>query len=1085
MTNTIFEYIRSLVPDPIFRSGQALFESGAVLDAHTQAKTVEARVANESGRFESVSISFRTNGIASRCSCRVRVPICDHATAVLLRVAETNPDFYGFLGFGDDSAKSKSEIGAPLASVPGRSPAPTADGSSRKEAYQGYFSSLISPERASHCALYLHLLDANKALESRWQNMHIKATLQAGDRSYSAGNMRKMLDGVKAAGDMQLTDFTPRERQIIRFLCMHATPQDASVFEMDAIRAADLFHCLIGFERFFTENEQIHVHGQHADPCMVITSKEDETLVKGRLELPGTGVLPEGRVVPIAGRGGVWIGVQSHYWWLAGIIDPGWLRFFVHSEEVAVTEGQASELLRAAHEGRVRARILREDTTEEVAIDRPECTPVLSLDWQGPNLTGELEFDYGSVRVAPLDRRGGQTGAGYIVRDAEEEAEAANHLRRLGFTWSSAGRCYTLTNKTYLWTFLHEALGHMESTWRLFMSPVFVRKWQTSDNVQLSLQTVDEGERWFELQADLPEAENAGLSWDDITQACQAGEEYVAAEDGTIMHIPQDVRQLVELLTVQAKDQEENRLSFDISSAFPIGDSVVPYLGEQNPTAVRWRKLRNMFLNPDLKSRPVELPEDLNALLRDYQREGIAWLSMLEETGFHGILADEMGLGKTIQALAALVRRHQQNQTDRPSLVVCPTSLIENWLIEAKRFAPQLKTLAVRGLQRKHLIERLPEIDLAVTSYSLLRRDVELYEKQHLDYLILDEAQHIKNPGTANAKTCKSLRADHRLILTGTPLENSLREVWSLFDFLLPGFLGTQKEFRQRFGNAASGSEDPTAVQELAASIRPFILRRTKDDVCKQLPPKIEQVVYCHLNAKQQKIHQNLLSAGREMVRIARKEGWNTRRFQLLSVIMRLRQVCCHPHLLPDNLLTDELREAPSAKTELLKEIIEEAIDGGHRILLFSQFTSFLRILKDWLVEEEIPYEYLDGSTQDRQARVDHFNNDASIPIFLLSLKAGGTGLNLTGADTVIHYDQWWNPMVEDQATDRTHRIGQEKPVTVYKLVARHSIEERIRNLQLRKRKIFDQIMDGAPTKPGELSDEDFEFLFGAPGKSS
>lgn len=1080
MTDTIREYIRSLVSDPVFRSGEELFQNGAVLDAHTQSKTVEARVANETGRFESVSISFRTNGIVSRCSCRVRVPICNHATAVLLRVAQTNPDFYGFLGFGDSAPANGREVEnrtagtTPLRSEGGASPG------SRKEAYEGYLAPLIHPGRTHHCCLLLHLLDGHNALESRWQHMRLKAVLQMGDRRYSAGNMKKMLDGVKAAGGMTLNDFTPRERQIIRFLSMHSEPQDASVFEIDATRAADLFHCLIGFERFFTDNEQIHVHGQNADPCIVISRKDEETIIRGRLELPGTGVLPEGRVVPIAGRGGVWIGVQGHYWWLPGIVDPGWLRFFVHSEEVAVTETQAAELLRSAHEGRVRARIIREEPADEISIDRPECTPVLSLDWQSVDVTAELEFDYGSVRVAPLDRRGGETSAGYIVRDAEAEGEAVGLLRRLGFVWSSARRCHTLSAKAYLWKFLHEEMTNLEAGWRLFMSPAFVRKWQASDKVQLSLHTVSEGDRWFDLRADLPEAEEVGLSWQDIAEACRTGEDYVTTSDGTLMHIPDDVHRLVDLLVAQARRQEENRLSFDISSAFPIAESVSPYLGENDVTPARWRKLRDVFLNPDLANRTIELSEELDSLLRDYQREGVAWLSMLEETGFHGILADEMGLGKTIQALAALVRRRKQGEVHLPSLVVCPTSLIENWLIEAKRFAPQLKAMAVRGLQRRHLIERLPDVDLAITSYSLLRRDVGHYEKLALDYLILDEAQHIKNPGTANAKTCKSLSAHHRLILTGTPLENSLREVWSLFDYLLPGFLGTQKEFRQRFGNGSTGgAEDPRAVQELAASIRPFILRRTKDEVCRQLPPKIEQVVYCHLDPKQQKIHQNLLSAGREMVRIARKEGWNTRRFQLLSVIMRLRQVCCHPRMLPADLLTDDLREAPSAKTELLKEIIEEAIDGGHRILLFSQFTSFLSILKDWLVAEDIAFEYLDGSTQDRQARVDHFNNDPSVPIFLLSLKAGGTGLNLTGADTVIHYDQWWNPMVEDQATDRTHRIGQDKPVTVYKLVARHSIEERIRNLQLRKRQMFDQIMEGAPTKPGELSDEDFEFLFG------
>ena len=1080
MTDSIREFIQKLVSKQVFKQGEELYSSGAVLDAQTQAKSVQSRVANEQGRFEDVSLSFRANGVSSRCTCRVQVPVCVHATAVLLHLADANPDVFGFLGFGEEGEDPDAKQGQSPKREPTAPPRPPHKDSAPPPELS-YFSALIDPDPPRRCSLHLKLLDGHSPLEGRWQHMRLKATLHAGDRAYSAGNIKKMLDGTRAAGGMHIQEFTPRERQIVRFLSVYAEPQDGSVFELDALRAADLFHCLIGFERFYTDEEQIHVHGRAAEPCLNLSGSAAQVRIRGRLELPGAGVLPEGRVVPVAGRGGVWLGVQGHYWWLPGIIDPGWLRFFVHNGEVPLTEDQAAELLKATHEGRVRARIIHDQEGSEIPIERPECTPILILDWPDNTVSALLQFDYGSVRVDPLDRRGGTVDDGYIVRDSAAEREAADFLARQGFSWNASKRCYELSSKAYLWDFVHHRLELLEGPWRLFMSPAFVRKQSASDTVSLNLHTDNESGGWFDLRADLPQAEEVGLSWEAIAEACRAGENYVTAEDGTVMQLSDDVRRVVETLLAHAREKDGDRLTFDISSAFPVAEALGKY-ADKSVHESRWHKLREMFLNPDLATQDLNLPDDLDGLLRDYQREGVSWLAMLEDTGFHGILADEMGLGKTIQALAALARRrrNRQDAEQLPSLVVCPTSLIENWLIESKRFAPELKTIAVRGLQRRHLIERLPELDIAITSYALLRRDVKHYEKYHLDYLILDEAQHIKNPGTANARTCKSLSADHRLILTGTPLENSLQEVWSLFDYLLPGFLGTQKQFRERFGNGSNESVAREPIKELAASIRPFVLRRTKDEVCRQLPPKIEQVVYCHLDSKQQKLHQNLLAAGREMVRIARKEGWNTRRFQVLSLIMRLRQVCCHPRLLPDELLTDELRDGPSAKTELLKEIVEEAIDGGHRILLFSQFTSFLKIFREWLEEQDIEHEYLDGNTPNRQERVDHFNNDPSIPVFLLSLKAGGTGLNLTGADTVIHYDQWWNPMVEDQATDRTHRIGQDKPVTVYKLVAHHSVEERIRQLQQKKRHMFDQIMDGAPSEPGKLTDEDFEFLFGS-----
>jgi non-specific serine/threonine protein kinase len=521
-----------------------------------------------------------------------------------------------------------------------------------------------------------------------------------------------------------------------------------------------------------------------------------------------------------------------------------------------------------------------------------------------------------------------------------------------------------------------------------------------------------------------------------------------------------------------------NVLRFNRYTALTMTRLLQPFWrGAQAPWQQLRQRLSGVAAIPELPAFPP-----LSRRLRDYQREGVAWIRLLADCGFHGVLADEMGLGKTVQALAVLAAAKAVDRMAVPSLVACPASLLENWSREAHRFAPELRTVVVRGDSRLPLISGLADYDLAITSYSLLRRDIAAYQDLEFNYVILDEAQHIKNPLTANARACKKLRARNRLILTGTPLENNLQELWSVFDFLLPGFLGSRRQFTAEHQNAARQSEAAHAarVRELAAQVRPFILRRTKKAVCTELPPKMEQVVYCEFEREQQRLYDYVSRRGRELLQQARQErGRHGTRLELLTALLRLRQVCCHPRLLPAELVPEPSIEngSCSAKTELAQEIILEAIDSGHRMLFFSQFTSMLQLLRPWLEKNSIPYEYLDGGTKSRQDRVDRFNRDSNIPLFLLSLRAGGVGLNLTGADTVILYDQWWNPMVEDQATDRTHRIGQEQPVTALRLVVRGTIEERILSLQENKRELFRSLLNGVPSRLGEISVEDLEFL--------
>lgn len=463
----------------------------------------------------------------------------------------------------------------------------------------------------------------------------------------------------------------------------------------------------------------------------------------------------------------------------------------------------------------------------------------------------------------------------------------------------------------------------------------------------------------------------------------------------------------------------------------------------------------------------------LEEVLRPYQKQGVAWFQFLRSNQFGGILADEMGLGKTLQTLAFLRALRHSGEITTPCLVICPTSLVFNWVLEAEKFAPDLKVVALQGADRHRWFAAVPGAHLVVTSYALIRRDTERYQGLEFDTVVLDEAQHIKNRQTQNAQAVKSIRARHRLVLTGTPLENSVFDLWSIFDFLMPGYLGTAPDFRDRYELPISKARDAATSARLGRRLRPFILRRLKQEVARDLPPKLEQVSFCELSETQQQVYQQVLETGRREMLAAGPSGNSQGRMVVLTTLLRLRQICCDARLLKLESLTKAER---SGKVELFGELLQEVLDGGHRVLVFSQFTEMLGLLREQLQEESIDYCYLDGSTTDRAGVVERFQKGEA-PVFLISLKAGGVGLNLTAADTVIHFDPWWNPAVEDQATDRAHRIGQARVVTSYKLIARGTVEEKILTLQQRKRELTAQTLGSEESFTQALSWEEIQEL--------
>jgi superfamily II DNA or RNA helicase len=501
----------------------------------------------------------------------------------------------------------------------------------------------------------------------------------------------------------------------------------------------------------------------------------------------------------------------------------------------------------------------------------------------------------------------------------------------------------------------------------------------------------------------------------------------------------------------------------------------------------------------------MAVPANVDAELREYQKQGYNWLWFLYTYGLNGILADDMGLGKTLQTLTLLQKvKNESNgaviappkkrgrpkktevlaqqedaliatmtstlasQEPRPSLIIAPTSVVYNWIKEATRFTPDLSVIDLTGPNRHLMFKKIPETDLALTSYALLRRDISALKHYNFRYVILDESQNIKNVTSQTALASKALQAHHRLALSGTPIENRLSELWSVFDFLMPTFLDDMDGFRYRYITQIEEKGNRDAERRLKKQVAPFILRRLKKDVAKDLPPKVENVVYCELTSAQQKLYLKLLEQTKADVFSVTAEGKAKSSTQILGALLRLRQVCCDPRLLSAD-LSDGVTE--SGKLEALTDMLEELISEGHRVLLFSQFVEMLKLIRPWLDKKGIPYEYLTGETPpDKRAEaVERFNNTTTSPVFLISLKAGGTGLNLTGADYVIHYDPWWNPAAEDQATDRAHRIGQTKSVFVYRFIARGTVEEKILKLQARKRELVDAILTTNKGAAGKL----------------
>ncbi len=579
------------------------------------------------------------------------------------------------------------------------------------------------------------------------------------------------------------------------------------------------------------------------------------------------------------------------------------------------------------------------------------------------------------------------------------------------------------------------------------------------------------GMDWFSVNLDF-EVEKIKIPFEIIRNLIQSGKRYLAVPGKGFAKINQD-----QILDFE-KRLAEFETEFDEEGKIKLSQFHAPYL--DSLIKVDWSQHESLYsaiqsLKTAEKIPNYPAPSHLSAILRNYQLHGFDWLNFLHEHHFHGILADDMGLGKTLQLLTFL-----QSQKDRgekgPSLVIAPTSVVFNWLSEAKKFTPNLKVLLHVDSQRQKNFSEMDQMDMVITSYAIFRRDADQLAKIQWATVALDEAQNIKNYRSKTAILMKELKSRQRWALTGTPLENRLSELWSIFNFLMPGFLGSFTHFQRKYQQPIELQQEGEVLEHLRKRIFPFVLRRLKDEVATELPPKTEIIHYSEMEEDQRKLYQEILAACRTQIfSQVEEEGIEKSQISIFTALLRLRQACCHPHLLghPFN-----KKKIESGKMNDFKDLILEVLSEGHRILVFSQFVEMLGIIRKWFEEQNIIYEYLDGRTRKREEKISNFQNNKNVSAFLISLRAGGTGLNLTGADYVIHYDPWWNPAVQDQATDRAHRLGQLQHVFSYKLITKDSVEEKILALQERKKSLAQGVLRADSSLGKKLSIEDLEYLF-------
>ena len=699
------------------------------------------------------------------------------------------------------------------------------------------------------------------------------------------------------------------------------------------------------------------------------------------------------------------------------------------------------------------------------------------LDYDRSNhIVAEIKFCYGEEEINPFIKEEGS-----LARNVIGENEVLNRLIDTGFMLDKNHARLILAEEEKIYAFLSEEIEIYMKKYEVLATDSFRKKQINSFQMRKVGIRVENNL----LQVDLSQI---GIDLSDLVKMMQKyklKKKFYRLKDGSYIKLEENdnmkfLEELTEEMEASYANLKEGTVILPSYRSLYLDKLVKGLKNVEIQTDLTYQEMvAKLKENQNITT--LEIPQNLNAQMRNYQKVGYQWLKMLDEYQFGGILADDMGLGKTIQMLAMILAYVNENKKNTmPSLVVCPSSLTLNWLGEANKFTPSLKVCVISGsaLEREKKIKAIAKYDLVIVSYDSLKRDIEIYQKYgyQFKYMIADEAQYIKNNNTQNAKAIKQIMAQTRFASTGTPIENSLSELWSIFDYIMPGYLYKYRKFKELYETPIVREKNENAMEKLKKMIEPFVLRRVKKEVLTELPDKTVTILYNEMEEEQQKIYLSYLaSAKKEVAEEIEINGFENSQIKILALLMRLRQICCHPSLFLQNY------QGESSKLKQCIDVITDAVAGGHKILLFSGYTSMFEMIEKEMKKKGISYLKLTGQTKvaDRIHLVDKFNEDKTIKVFLISLKAGGTGLNLTGADMVIHYDPWWNLSAENQATDRTYRIGQKNNVQVYKLITKNSIEEKIYELQEKKAKLIDNMLSTQNTFINQLSKEDIMKLFG------
>lgn len=702
----------------------------------------------------------------------------------------------------------------------------------------------------------------------------------------------------------------------------------------------------------------------------------------------------------------------------------------------------------------------------------------LYLDYNKNNyIIADIKFCYDNYEFNPLKEENVN-----IARDVLKESEILDVFIKTGFMLDRANSRLILTSDDAIYNFLSNEIEQYMKKFEVLATEEFKQKQIKQPKIS------NVGVR---VENNLLEVDFEGLGFElselkEIMDKYRLKKKFHRLKNGEFINLEENetmnlLDNLKTNLDIDFKEIEKGEIKLPIFRSMYLDrllkNSNIKNINKDDNYKNIIEKVDNKNIDEELK-----LPEGLNASLRNYQETGFKWLKTLDSYNFGGILADDMGLGKTIQ-LVSVILSYVENWGDmeslKPSLVICPSSLTLNWFNEIKKFAPSLKVLLINGnaQERKNKIEKINDYNVIIESYDILKRDIEIYKEKNYEfkYAIADEAQYIKNNNTQNFKAIKEINAETRFALTGTPIENSLSELWSIFDFVMPGYLFSYRKFKELYETPIVKNEDQSAMKKLKMLIEPFILRRIKEDVLTELPDKTITILNNEMEEEQQKIYMSYMAQVKQEIETEISvNGFEKSQIKILSLLMRLRQICCHPSLFIENY------KGESSKLKQCIQIVKDAIESGHKILLFSGYTTMFEIIEQELKKENITYYKLTGQTKvgDRIKLVDEFNENPDIKVFLISLKAGGTGLNLIGADMVIHYDPWWNLSAENQATDRTYRIGQKKNVQVYKLITKNSIEEKIYELQQKKAKLIDNMLSTKETFVSKLSKDEIMNLF-------